>query len=148
MCLELHQEYQKNEILHWGSEFLSGCYFQYIKRSLFFPPRLWNWKERQGERQALLKAVSEHGHGRAQPKWTFPSGKELDSIQKFLSDIKTPALRSVRLPDRGTRLPYLAHKSVTEALLPFSEKKPQNKFTYSSMYFIITSVTYCTYRIS
>lgn len=130
MCLEFHQEHQKNEIPHLDTEFLSGCYFQYIKRNLFFPRRLRNWKERQGERQPLLKGVSEHGHGRAQPKWTFPSGKELDSIQNFLSDIKIPALKFVRLPDFGTRLPYLAHKSVTEAFLLFSEKKPQNKFTY------------------
>lgn len=73
-------------------------------------------------RKALLKGVPEHGHGRAQPQEMFPSGKALDSTQKFLCDIKIPALWLVRLPDLGTRLSYLAHKSVTRHVFSFLKR--------------------------
>lgn len=104
--------------------------FSTLKAVISFP-HACGTKKRDRERQALLSGVPEHGHGRARPQWMFPSGKELDSIHKFLIDIKIPALWLVRLLDLGTRPPYLTHKSVTEACLLFSEKKPQKKFTYS-----------------
>lgn len=95
--LQFHWEWQKNEILHLDSEFLSECYSQYIKRNL--PPCLRNWKKRQGERQVLLKGVPAHSRGTAQPKWKFLGWGKLGHDSAVSKWYKDPALQFVRLPD-------------------------------------------------
>lgn len=130
MYLKFHQDYQKNEILHWDAQFLSGCYFQYIKRGLFFPPRLQNQKERQGGRQAFLKDIPRHGSGRGWPQQMFPSGESagLDpQVSKWSKDPSLVACEIARSRKQG--LPT-SHTNLSQ-IFSFLKRKPQKKFTYS-----------------